>query len=131
MSVGFIVTWGRYQWVFGHVMGWAKPSVFLSDNRTLAFTRVLAQLKVKHKAHLVFGRLMRPPTLAGPDGTALNETSWCQQTVCCHAPLVLGQLWMDPRSGLLGLALANPANSTIGTSHMVAPPNRQKEAPPN
>ena len=107
------------QWSFGHVMGWTSPSVFLANNETLGFTRELAQLKVKHAAHLTYGRLMRPPTLTAANGDALRETTWCapqgSHHTCCPAASVIGQLWMD-NEGTLGLALANPTNETVSVA---------------
>ena len=102
-----------HQWTYGHVMGWTKPSVFLNNAATLAFTRELAQLKVNHSDFLVFGRLMRPPILTAAGGGALPEARWCQSTgTCCSTALVIGQVWMAG-DGSLGLALANPSNATV------------------
>ena len=101
------------QWTYGHVMGWTKPSVFLSNAATLAFTRQLAQLKVNYSDFLVFGRLMRPPVLTALGGGALPEARWCQSSgTCCSTSLVVGQVWMAG-DGSLGLALANPSNATV------------------
>ena len=109
-----------YAQTYGHVLGWAKPSVFLGNNSTLAFTRELAQLKVNNSEFLVFGRLMRPPVLTSAGGRPLPETSWCQEAwrgqTCCHTTQVIGQVWMA-NDGSLGLALANPSsNATVSVT---------------
>ena len=103
-----------HQWTYGHVMGWTKPSVFLQNNLTLAYARLLAQLKVQHSQYLVFGRLMRPPLLSSPDGKPLNTTRWCQQPTqtCCQSDLVIAHVWMS-QSGSLGLAITNPSRLTV------------------
>jgi hypothetical protein len=98
------------QFTFGHVMGWTSPAVFLKDNATLAFTRLLAQLKVNHSEYLVFGRLMRSPEISAAGGAMLPTVRWCSNT-CCDTQVVIGQVWMAS-DGSLGLAVANPSNGT-------------------
>ena len=98
------------QFTFGHVMGWTSPEVFLKDNGTLAFTRLLAQLKLNHSEHLVVGRLMHPPEISAVAGAVLPTLRWCSNT-CCDTPIVIGQVWMAS-DGSLGLAVANPSNAT-------------------
>lgn len=97
-------------------MGWLSPDVILANNDTLSFTRQLVQLKLTYSQFLVFGRLMRPPTLTAADGGALRELEWCLTgwaPTCCQTTQVIGQLWMDASQGSLGLALANPTNATV------------------
>ena len=113
-------------------MGWAAPELFLANN-TLSFTRQLVQLKLNHSEFLVFGRLMRPPTLTAASGGVLPELEWCLTgwaPECCQTTQVIGQLWMaSNQNGSLGLAVANPTNETVsvaaalrvdGHTHLVA-----------
>ena len=102
------------QWTYGHVMGRSVVSTFLADNGTLSFIRQLAQMKVNHSAHLVYGRLMRPPGLTSADGTALPKTSWnvgtsVGGTTHCDSTVVIGQLFMANDGKTLPLPSASAA----------------------
>ena len=99
------------QWTYGHVMGWTKPSVFLSNAATLAFTRELAQLKVNYSDFLVFGRLMRPPVLTALGGGALPEARWCQALVAREASELAASVARGKRATAKGRG-----RDTVGTS---------------